>query len=269
VASYDSPFVDPGWVEEMKHALGEDSDDYRVRVMGLPPRFSGDQYIPAGFVELALTREIKVFERWPLILGVDVGHTNDRSVIAARRGDVMLPRLIKFKGIRTTDFARAIAEEINFWRDEHNLKAEVIIEAVGMGIGVVETLEDMGYENIHGIHPGMPALGQDKDLYGNIRAQMWAELRRWFEGNVSIVNDTELLEDLAIVRRKVTGSSAKLMIEGKDEMRRRGVRSPDVADALALTFSQPFDLLPPVRARDSWEREFNNHFDKGGEHGWM
>jgi hypothetical protein len=76
VASYDSPFVDPAWVEEMRQSLGEDSDDYRVRVMGLPPRFSGDQYIPAGFVEQALDRDVAMFDRWPLILGVDVGHTS-------------------------------------------------------------------------------------------------------------------------------------------------------------------------------------------------
>jgi hypothetical protein len=268
VASYDSPFVDPAWVEEMKHALGEDSDDYRVRVMGLPPRFSGDQYIPAGFVEQALTRQVQMFERWPLVLGVDVGHTNDRSVIVARRGQIMLPKIVRFKGIRTTDFARAIADEITFYRSEHRLDPEVIIEAVGIGVGVVETLEDMGFEKIHGIHPGMPPEGQDRDLYTNIRAQMWAQMREWFEGNVSVPNDTELLEDMAVVRRKATGNSAKLLIEGKDEMRRRGIRSPDNADALALTFSLPFDLLPKLR-KDDWERDFNNSFDDRGSHGWM
>jgi hypothetical protein len=157
VASYDSPFVDPAWVEEMKQSLGEDSDDYRVRVMGLPPRFSGDQYIPAGFVEQALDRDVPMFDRWPLILGVDVGHTSDRSVIFPRRGKIGLKKIVRFKGIRTTDFARAIAEEIEFYRDEHKLDPEVIIEAVGIGVGVVETLEDMGYTKIHGIHPGMPA----------------------------------------------------------------------------------------------------------------
>lgn len=268
VASYDSPFVDPAWVEEMKASLGEDSDDYRVRVMGLPPRFSGDQYIPAGFVEQARSREVALFDRWPLVLGVDVGHTNDRSVIVARRGDKMMDRLIRFKGIRTTDFARTVAEEIQFWRNEHGLDPEVIIEAVGLGVGVVETLEDMGYEKIHGIHPGMPASGQDADIYSNLRAQMWANMRGWFEGNVSILNDEELLEDLANVRRKATGQTNKLLIEAKEEMRRRGIRSPDNADALALTFALPFDLLP-LQRRDGWDEEFNKSFDARGEHGWM
>lgn len=269
VASYDSPFVDPAWVEEMKQTLGEDSDDYRVRVMGLPPRFSGDQYIPAGFVEQALDRDVEMFERWPLILGVDVGHTSDRSVIFPRRGKVAMKKVVRFKGIRTTDFARAIAEEIQFYRNEHGLDPEVIIEAVGVGVGVVETLEDMGYSKIHGIHPGMPALGQDKDIYGNIRAQMWAEMRNWFEGQVSIPNDEELIADLATVKRKSTGSLSKLLMEGKDEMRRKGLRSPDVADALALTFALQFDLLPKKQFRDEWDREFNKSFDDLGDYGWM
>jgi hypothetical protein len=73
---------------------------------------------------------------------------------------------------------------------------------------------------------------------------------------------------MAVVRRKATGNSAKLLIEGKDEMRRRGIRSPDNADALALTFSLPFDLLPKLR-KDDWERDFNNSFDDRGSHGWM
>lgn len=84
VASYESPFVDPGWVEEMRHSLGEDSDDYRVRVLGLPPRYSSDQCVPAGLVQEAQGREVEMFERWPLILGVDVGHVNDRSVTSCR-----------------------------------------------------------------------------------------------------------------------------------------------------------------------------------------
>jgi phage terminase large subunit len=73
---------------------------------------------------------------------------------------------------------------------------------------------------------------------------MWSQMRDWFEGEVSVPNDEELIADLATVKRKTTGNSSKLLMEGKDEMRRKGLRSPDVADALALTFALPFDLLP-------------------------
>lgn len=267
VGSHESPFVDPAWVEEMRHTLGEESDDFRVRVLGLPPRFSEDQYVPKGLVEEAAERNIPVFKRWPLILGVDVGHVNDRSVIVARRGSVMLDRIARVTGMRTTDFARKIAEEIRFWRDEHGLDPEIMIETVGMGVGVAETLEDMGYEKVHHIQPGGNAAYPD--LYANVRAEMWHTMREWFEGDVQIPNDTELMEDIAVVKRKATGSSSKLQLEGKDEIRRKGNRSPDNADALALTFALDFDLLPEKKAKDAWQDAFWGGYAGNSDHGWM
>ena len=250
IPSWESPFVDPAWVSEMKESLGEDSDEYRVRVAGLPPQFDAEQFIPRHFVSLANEREVEVFNRWPLILGVDIGSTGDRSIIVPRRGRVALRKgLMRFRGERTTDFARAIVEQIRFWREDEGLNANVIAEAVGMGVGVVETVEDMGYaENIWGINPGNTA--SEAELYSNLRCEMWALGKEWLEGEVSLPNEPELSEDLVTVKRKPSGTNSKLRLESKDEMRRRGVRSPDWADALMLTFAVPFDLLP--EKRDMW-----------------
>jgi hypothetical protein len=82
---------------------------------------------------------------------------------------------------------------------------------------------------------------------------MWGELRTWLEGNVELPNNPELLDDLTVIKRK-PNANGKLRLETKDEMRRRGVRSPDLGDALALTFAVPFDLLPDRRTarEDAW-----------------
>jgi hypothetical protein len=154
IPSFASPFVEKSWVEEMKLTLGEDSDEYRIRVLGLPPRTDSQQFIPREMVTSAMDRRIDTFARWPLILGCDVGR-GDRSVMLPRRGRKVLPNVQVFTGERTMDFAQRIANEIRFYRDEHDLKAQVILEELGMGVGVVETLEDMGYaDQVWGVNTG-------------------------------------------------------------------------------------------------------------------
>jgi hypothetical protein len=114
-----------------------------------------------------------------------------------------------------------------------------------MGVGTVETLQDMRYEdNVWGVNTGESS--SEKDLYTNLRCEMWGELKELARGEVELPNNQELYDDLVQIKRKSNGNSA-LRLETKEEMRRRGVKSPDVGDALALTFAVPFDLLPEPR----------------------
>jgi hypothetical protein len=141
----------------------------------------------------------------------------------------------------------------------------VVIEEIGMGVGVVETLQDMGYgDQVWGVNTGTVA--RDKELFSNLRCEMWGLMKDWLEGAVEVPNYQELYDDLTSVRRKPSGSSNKLQLETKDQMRRRGVRSPDVADALALTFAVEFDLLPEKRT-DLWGDWSRPSGSSGGS--WM
>lgn len=268
IPSFASPFVDPSWVEEMKRTLGEDSDEYRIRVLGLPPRTDAQQFIPRDMVTAAMERHVDLFSRWPLVLGCDVGR-GDRSVIVPRRGRKVLDNIQVLHGERTMDFAQRIANEIRFWRDEHDLKAQVILEELGMGVGVVETLEDMGFaEQTWGVNTGASPSEGGRELYSNLRCEMWGELRTWLEGSVELPNNPDLLDDLTVIKRK-PNPNGKLRLETKDEMRRRGVRSPDLGDALALTFAVLFDLLPDRRAlrEDAWGDPLNQPVPSGQS--WM
>lgn len=250
IPSWMSKFVDPSWVEEMRAQFGEESDEFRFRVAGLPPKFDAEQFIPQFLVEAAQARRVAMFNRWPLILGIDVGHTTDRSVILPRRGRIIMDKIRSITGERTTDFARRIAEEIRYYRDDEGLSANCVIEEIGMGVGVVETLQDMGYDDhVWGVNTGQPA--REPDLYANLRCEMWALYKEWLEGLVEIPGDTELHEDSCSVKRKPGGSANKLQLESKHQMRARGLRSPDKADAAALTFAVDFDLLPERRS-DLW-----------------
>ncbi len=252
IKASDSPFVAPDYETTMERICkGRDTDNFRVQVLGLPPRFDENQFVPRAHVTAALSRTVEIFPRWPLVLGVDVGHRHDKSVIVPRRGRKVLDAVVEYFGQRTTDFARRIADEISFYREEHGLEAQVVIEDIGMGVGVVETLQDMGYsDQVWPVNTGNPAY--EKEVYSNLRCEMWATMKAWLEGDVEIPNHQDLVKEITAVRRKPGGSTNKLVLETKDEMRRRGQNSPDFADALALTFAVPFDLLPD-RKRDIYD----------------
>lgn len=260
---FQSTRVDAAYPQEIENEHGKESDEYRVRVLGLPPRQSAAQFIGDRIVTAAQEREIDMFQRWPLIVGCDVGR-GDRSVMFPRRGRKAMAYKV-FEGTRTTDFAREIAQEIRFWREDQGLHANCIIEELGMGVGVVETLEDMGLnDHVWGVNTGEASAFPD--LYTNLRCEMWGELKAWLEGNVEIPNLPELTEDLLNIRRKSSGDS-KLRLETKQEMKKRGIRSPDIGDALALTFAVPFDLLP--EKHDAYRDEWNQPEGQAGEASWM
>jgi hypothetical protein len=259
---FQSTRVHPTYPIEIETEHGKDSDEYRIRVLGIPPKKSPTQYFSATVLGLATSREIPMFDRWPLIIGADVGR-GDRSVTVPRRGRKVLSNIQILHGERTTDFARLIVEEIKWWRDEKGLHANVVIEELGMGVGCIETIEDMGYnDNVWGVNTGEAS--SQPDLYINLRNEMYGELKDWLEANVEVPNNPMLTEDLLGIRRK-PNSNGRLRLETKDEMRKRGMKSPDVSDALALTFAVPFDLLP--EKRDKWADKWAQDAETGST--WM
>lgn len=268
IGSAESTRVSRQWLEEQKMLPGGiEGDEYRVRVLGLPPRNDVEQFISAELIADAMGREIAMFKRWPLILGCDVGR-GDRSVVVARRGRVVLPNIKIMTGMRTVDFARQIVDEVRAYRDEHGLEANVVVEELGMGVGVVETIEDLGYaDQVWGVNTGTSSAWPD--LYANLRCEMWGETKAWLEDNVMLPNEEQLTDDLLTIKRLPTGVG-KLQLETKEQMRRRGVRSPDVGDALALTFAMPHlaDLLP--ERGDMWKDAWRGAPSTGATLGtWM
>lgn len=270
VPSWESPFVTEEWVQEWERNEGCDrhgdpdswTDDFRTRVAGLPPKTTADTFFIRAIVDAAMRRELEMFPRWPLLIGSDVGR-GDRSVMLPRRGRIVLPKVEIFNGMRTMDFARRIAEEIKFYRGEFGLQAQIILEELGMGVGVVEALEDMDYaDQVWGINTGDSS--SDPKLYLNLRCEMYALAKEWMEDVVMLPNLAPLTDDLMKIRRKPT-ANGQLKLESKDEMRRRGEKSPDVGDAFALTFALPFDLLP--EKADAWAEKWRQN--EGGGGSWM
>ena len=168
----------------------------------------------------------------PLIIGVDPAEFGpDRTVICFRRGRVA-PRFECYKGKDTMEVAGIVANIIN----KHDPDA-VFVDAVGIGAGVRDRLRELGFDRVFGVKSGMTAT--DDDQYANKRAEMWGRLREWLEDSPArLPNEPELLSDLSSPKY-LFDSKGRLLIEKKADMKKRGIRSPDYADALCLTFAEP------------------------------
>jgi hypothetical protein len=122
-----------------------------------------------------------------------------------------------------------------------NLVAELILkydpDAVcidgGNGSGVIDRLKQLGYKRIHEVGFGTKS---PKPEYANFRTYMWAEMREWL-GSGTIDDHPDLVDDLTAPKYKFQGSGDSTRLETKEELKKRGLSSPDHGDALACTFA--------------------------------
>lgn len=228
VDSRNAKMADQTQIAEWIADYGDDSDFVRVRVKGEFPKSSSAQLISSDHVDAATKYKAVRFENLPLILGVDVARFgDDQTVICARRGRKVYP-LSKFRELDTMQVAGQVAAIIK------SLKPALVnIDIGAMGAGVVDRLREQGFD-VRGINfGGQPT---DKIKYANKRAEMWGEMAAWLKESGEIPDDYELKQDLIGPEYTYT-SSQQLLLEKKENMKRRGLPSPDCADALALTFA--------------------------------
>lgn len=227
VDSRNAKMADRKKIDEWEEDYGEDSDFFRIRVRGEFPRSASRQFIDSEIVKEALAR-VPVGEG-PVVMGVDVARFGDNdTVILVRQGDrVWTPT--SYNGLDTQQVASVVAEKIK----EHNPDA-IFIDGVGVGGGVVDRLRALGFE-VADVNSGHRAT--DERSYTNLRAEMWAKIRDWLRRGGCIPEHDRLARELVAIEYDFDRRN-RLMLERKDDMRRRGVMSPDFADALALTFAQ-------------------------------
>lgn len=185
-------------------------------------------FINAKYVMKA--RKSNVESEAALIIGVDpaIGN-NDRTAIIRRRGRLSF-KLQTVRNHNTMEIAGLLTQII---RDEN--PARVYIDCIGIGAGVVDRLQEMGFECVEGVNVARsPNL---KDKFKNLKAELYWELREWLMGEmpVQIPDSDELHGDLCCFGYKYT-SNGLLQIEGKDQLKSRGLPSNDCSDALMLTF---------------------------------
>lgn len=247
------------WVDD----YGEDSDFVRVRVRGQFPRVGSLQFIGHDLVEAAQGREVAAGIPDALILGVDVARFgDDQSVIVFRKGrDARMMPPVKLRGVDTMQLAARVADEAT------RLRADAIfVDGGGVGGGVVDRLRQLRTAGVVDVQFGAKSdraqFDADATRYANKRAEMWGAMREWLRTG-GIPADPELLADLTGVQYGFTADSA-IQLERKEDMKRRGLASPDMGDALALTFAYPVSPNslaggPYVQAQRAKARVFNPH----------
>lgn len=236
-------------IEQWIADYGEDSDFVRVRVRGVAPRAGALQYIPGDTVEAAAKRQAQIAADEPVVMGVDVARFgDDQSVIAVRRGrDAKFMAWGKFRGLDTMQLAARVLE----WRQKTGA-AVIFVDGGGVGAGVVDRLIQLGAPVIEvqfGARPDGGWVLQSPVKVRNKRTEMWAVMREWLKGG-AIPDDPELIADLTGVEYGYDADNAE-QLEKKSDMKKRGLASPDMGDALALTFAQPVHAQGGIYDRDS------------------
>ena len=218
------------WVKD----YGEDSDFVRVRVRGVFPRAGTTQFIGSDLVSEAATRESGATLYDPLILAVDVARFgDDMSVILARRGRDARFRLDKYRGMDTMQLAARVALVIEEMRPD-----AVFIDETGVGGGVVDRLRQLRH-GVIGVNFGSSPDGPvDGEKVSNKRAEMWVRMRNWLKTGGAIPGDVDMTNDLGAVEFGYNADN-EIQLEKKDDMKKRGLASPDAGDALAISFAYP------------------------------
>lgn len=214
------------WVEDKKRRWGEDSPRYKSKVLGEFPDIGVDVLIPPSLIEAAQQRTLDATE--PGILGVDVArYGTDTTVIYLRQGPVvrLIGEYAKQSTMETTGRVVQAARE--------NPTAQLRVDGVGVGGGVVDRLVEQGYAVVDMQAGAAPS---DPNHYVNSRSEWFWTLKRLFEtGDIDIdPADDELAAQLGSIKYKIT-SRGQVQIESKDDMKKRGLPSPDRADAVMLT----------------------------------
>jgi hypothetical protein len=250
IDSRDSSVTNKGEIEAWEKEYGEDSDFFRVRVKGIPPRASDLQFIDSERVYEASKRRAQVLRGEPLIVGIDIARGGgDSNCFMFRRGlDARSITSIRVPGEETRDSMILVSKIIEVLERRFDGQPPDIAFLDGSGVGgpIPDRLKQLGWKNVHEVQFG----GKPPDRhYLNMRSFMWDRMKEWLlKGSIS--DDPQLHIDLCGPQFG-HNKQDQLVLEAKENMKKRGLHSPDAADALALTFARPVAIKAPEQD-DIW-----------------
>lgn len=247
---YDTDALDRDEVERLKRDMSETS--FAREYLCDFAAAGDDQLISLSDAEDAARRDYKMgeFENAAKIMGVDPARFgDDRSVIVKRQGLQCFDPLV-YRGIDNMELASRVANVMEQWKPD-----AVFIDS-GAGAGVIDRLRQLGHDVIEVPFGGKAT---QANLYLNRRAEMWWEMKQWLESGGAIPNNASLKQELATPVYWFDHAGRKVL-EPKNEIKKRlqGGGSPDMADALALTFAYPVRKRSPL-AGTVYERKVKEY----------
>lgn len=227
---HDTDALDPVEVERLRTSMSETgfAREYLCDFSAA----GDDQLVSLTDAETAARRVMPVgsVDHAPRILGVDPARFgDDRSVIFPRQGLQAFTPMV-YRGIDNMELAARVAAKIEAW------KPDAVFVDAGAGAGVIDRLRQLEYDVIE-VNFGGKAIDP---RYSNKRTEMWYEMADWVRAGGAIPNDTSLKLELATPTYRYDAAN-RIVLESKDDIRKRlpEAGSPDLADALALTFAAP------------------------------
>lgn len=238
---------------DIARRYGRDSNAYRIRVLGEFPVSDDDTVVPFDLVEAAKARDIVIGKTDPVIWGVDPARFgSDRSVLCKRQSRSILETPRAWVKLDTMELASRIKME---WDESPQWlrPVEICVDAIGIGAGVADRLHELGLP-VRSVNVSESPSSTNADRYSKLRDDLWFRAREWFAGRDVVIPATgceELIEELTTVKYRFLPGSTKIKVESKDEMKKRGRRSPDLADAFILTLASDAMTLAGAK-RTSW-----------------
>lgn len=226
----DDPRKGPDWYEKQKEIL-----DPVVLAQEVDRNYSAsvsNAYISGDIVTQCMSKgPADIRAVGPLQVGVDVARFgDDKSVITIRQGRVVFPQVV-FGQVDVVDVAGRVKDIVN---DFNGKVEQIAVDTIGIGAGVADVLRRDFGRMVVDVNSSLRL--SDGQNY-NLRARLWRDMREFLKAGASLPNDPELQTDLTALQYGYKGGM--LLMESKEEAKRRGVKSPDRADSLALTFAYP------------------------------
>ena len=219
--------------QQMLDQYGDDSTVARVEVLGQFPHADDDTVISIELARSAVDRDVALTASEPIVWGLDVARFGgDNSALCIRQGNTVF----EIKTFRSMDLMQLCGAVKNIYDSttQMNQPQEILIDVIGLGSGVVDRLAEQNLP-VRGVNVSeSPA---SRKNYLNLRAELWFAMKDWLtKRDCRLPNDDELIAELVSPMYSYT-STGKLKIEAKEAMKKRGIKSPDKADALALTMA--------------------------------
>ena len=238
LSSYDSPLMSQEQITYMEELYGEESNVVLVRLKGKPPSTENDTIIPRDLLESYIGAKIesdKLLDDTNIDIGADIARFgDDYGKIYARRGNYIIYK----KSFSKKNTMRIAGEISRITLDNPNRIIYTKIDTVGVGGGVADRLDEIDHDNQEIIEIINNAKASNEEEYANLITELFFEfLKKLKDGQVSIPEDSDtLIEDLSS-RKYGFDSKGRLLIESKDEFKKRMGRSPDDGDAFLMCWA--------------------------------
>jgi phage terminase large subunit len=234
VSCINIPLVSSDFVRQIEATYGRDSNAFRIRVLGEFAIADDDTLIAADLVDAAMSRDITQGDE-TMVYGLDVARFGtDRTALCKRRGNVV----VEIKHWGGLDLMQTVGAVVNEAKTDN--PEEICVDTIGLGSGVADRLREQGF-NVRDVN-----VSESSAMNPNankLRDELWLSVKDWLATRgVKLPKDETLRHELVAPRYNFT-SSGKVVVESKDSMKRRGMRSPDLADALCLTFASNAALV--------------------------